>query len=584
MVHLTRVSLKNTRKIAKSSHRVDKVIIHSKAILIKNIYGKVSHRTSGSPNSRITGSALIEKGKLKNAYKINNTVHIPWISNRLLLRIKSTNPSSVPSLFKIPTKRDVEKEDLHALNRFSSRSRTCGRFAWTDLCRSAITASEQMGILSDSDAPAYNTISVTEAVTTTAKPTNSGFPLFVKKNKPEAITDTVTWLDLFVTNPTLYGIFRNPCAIMHRFQPKDVDSNSRKQLLIKTRQVWCSPQRIIALEQYFFHDIIENVKEKSRNSSNPIYITGLRNKAISQRAILPLRNYLYGGRGSSVYSLDFSKYDSTLPDFLFDIFFSIIEQVIDFKTPEDKKAFQLLRAYSKYSPYIYDDQLFIKQKGIGSGSLLTNLFDSWCNILLWDVATHISTKDESCFRDLIFNNADYLNMEQLSNMSYDEENRFPAPSLKHLKVCGDDTVIYCNSQMIDLHRSICNSLGMSISVGNQCSNVDDDIFFLGRYWDAGNRPFNSDLYITSHIIFRSSYYTQEAVPFIISKNNIEFQRIFSICAALSNGWSYMMRTFNQWPEFTHYWRNHIHFTDLTSYGENKYRSSLMNSTSNWELF
>jgi len=566
-----------------SSHRVDKTIIYTKANTIKNVYGTVPHRTVGIPIPRITGSALVERGQLKKSYKYNSNVHLPWVSNRLYLRIKASNPDSLPSVFKIPTKSDVEKEDHESLNRFQSSSRTCRRSAWSDLCRSAIAASYQMGILPAKGVSAYHTVGVAEAVKTTAKPTNSGFPLFVKKNKPSAIDDTITWLDLFVTNPTLYGIFRNPCVIMHRFQPKDVDSESRKQLLIKTRQVWCSPQRIIALEQFFFHDIIESVKQTSINSNDPIYITGLRNKAISQRAILPLRNYLYGGYNSSVYSLDFSKYDSTLPDFLFDIFFSVIQQAIDFNTPSEKKAFQLLRAYSKYSPYIHDDQLYIKLKGIGSGSLLTNLFDSWCNILLWNVATHISESNTSCFNDLSFNNADYLNMNQLENMSPEVYDRSSIPNLSHLKVCGDDTVIYCNSHMINLHRNICNSLGMSISVGNQSLKFDDDIFFLGRYWDARNRPFNSDLYITSHIIFRSTYYVQEAVPFVIHKNNIEFQRIFSICAALSNGWSYMRRTFGNWPEFMLYWANHIQFTDLTSYGENKYRSCLTNSTSNTKL-
>lgn len=373
---------------------------------------------------------------------------------------------------------------------------------------------------------------------------------------------------------------------MHRFQPKIDDDLFALDFSI--RQVWCYPQRIIALEQYFFGEIIAKTLGKSREERSPIYISGLTNSEISDRSVKVLRNGMkrvgYSGpEDESVFSLDFSKYDSSLPDYMFDIFFQIVESQITFKNENEKKAFDLLRIYSKYTPYIHKGEFRLQLRGIGSGSKLTNLFDSWVNVTLWNVAEDIKVSKSPLYDNMINQNADFAKIEIPPDMILNKVFASQCFKYTHLKVCGDDTAIRCYAPFVELHRRLCCSIGLSISIYHKTDMIMEKIFFLGRFWNSMNEPFNTDLYITCHIIARTTWYVKEKVPFDVTKQNVEFSRILSICGQLSNGQSYISRTFYNWLALMKHIRNRKNFTDLTSW-QNRYEEKTTASIGNWRLY
>jgi hypothetical protein len=240
-----------------------------------------------------------------------------------------------------------------------------------------------------------------------------------------------------------------------------------------------------------------------------------------------MRNCIGQQLNRELFSLDYSKYDSTIPDFAVDLYFLTMEQHLNLN-PVESSLYHLLRYYTKYGPIVHEKKLYFKRRGISSGSLLTNHFDSWWNLVLNYVA-----------KSLYENNA---NLDDLRNgiiNKYDTKFYYD----KFIAVTGDDIIKYCTKLEVIYLQELCYGLGMTVEVFYSTNNPEEDIFFLGRFWNKYCEPIQTEDYFTAHICFRSTFYKN--LPIDISEE-LEPSRIISICAPYKNGFKYMMKTFSNY--------------------------------------
>jgi hypothetical protein len=325
----------------------------------------------------------------------------------------------------------------------------------------------------------------------------------------------------------LFNLFGLPELIFHRFQAiYDETLDICKE---KSRIVWCVPYTIVALENIFFGELINSVKKYSLLSNEVVYPLGLTNYQIGQRSVGTLRNRFHslGKKDYKIYSLDFSKYDSTIPNWAKDLFFSLCRQVLDLDKNQSQ-VYDYLRVYVKHTPFVFGDEVKFKKKGISSGLLITNVFDTWWNLtihyfvhLLYDV--YPECIDDIYDREITF---DKLYMDK-SKVKYELLINNPI-----VRVMGDDTIILCSPFELELHKKICTLLGMKVTVKHVTHDPFDPIFFLGRYWNYNNRPYQSEEYMSLRIVY-TKYYNEEKIPF--SKKDIHLNRMLSICLPLIGG-------------------------------------------------
>jgi hypothetical protein len=341
---------------------------------------------------------------------------------------------------------------------------------------------------------------------------NAGFPTFKKKNNKHAINDAKFWLTNILNKPNIYSflnniLLKNPKILLHRFQPK----LNEEKLVSKIRQVWCEPFRIISLENYFFRNIIDHSIDYNKNISQCSTSSGLRNVDISTKIIYRMRNNIGQQFNKELFSLDYSKYDASIPDFAIDLYFLTMEQHLNLNKVE-RSLFHLLRYYTKYGPILFNGKLYFKRKGISSGSLLTNHFDSWWNLVLNYSA-----------RSLYESNVDLndVRIGKFSNFSINHTFN------EMIAVTGDDIIKYCTHLEVLYLQALCTYLGMKVEVEYSTNDPDDDIFFLGRFWNKNCEPIQTEEYFTAHICFRSTFYKN--IPIDISEE-LEPSRIISICA------------------------------------------------------
>jgi hypothetical protein len=241
-----------------------------------------------------------------------------------------------------------------------------------------------------------------------------------------------------------------------------------------------------------------------------------------------------------MYSLDYSKFDSTIPDFAIDIFFSICRRQINL-SPKQSKTYELLRFYTKRSPFQYCGGYGFQKRGISSGSLITSTFDSWWNLTLWYLARTISNVNDDNIHSVRNKGTNVLNDLSSSDFQDLTFRRFD-----NIVVCGDDVLCVCNESIIKSHELLSKSIGMKCTVYKVAEVPQDDVFFLGRYWNKNNEPYQTDNYITAHIISRTKWYNKDDVDFDISEH-LNVNRILSICCPLSNGPKYLNKYFKNYP-------------------------------------
>lgn len=540
-------------------------------------------------------------GSVYNKFKRNFHCNIPWIDDKMWNTIKLQDRKALPRFIRCGdvefaknwniTKRsrgiskgfseEIRRSDRQSWKSYTTRSRFIPTSERDQIARAGIQAARKLGIISNNYGR-ENTFEkrTEECVRHMAKNTNSCWPFFKRKNNEGCIKDTINWLNKCLSNASYYTVFKNPllvmpCTIFHRIQPSvDLKTNSAD---LKIRQVWGQPQRIICLEYYFFGNLFKRVFENTKSSDNPVYSTGLTNFEISQKIISKFRFKLFNNlKDTNVWSIDYSKYDRTIPNYSIDIFFAICKSNLNMNNNE-KKLYEILRLYLKHMPYIYDNKLFFKMKGISSGSYITNLFDTWWNLTLWilshSIVLHIKNNNLD-FNEYINN---IINNDKINTIRIVDE------ISNNLSLCGDDALIYCFKDLILIHKTICVDLGMDVGIKHKTSSINQEIYFLGRYWDYKNRPVQSELYMSSHIVIRTKWYNKEDLDFNISEE-LDLNRILSICLPLYNGKRFLDKYFKSYKPYIDFINSNKDFSLLKEWPNDGYIKINSSDSLIWEKF
>lgn len=531
---------------------------------------------------------------IKDCYKNSFGINCPWIDSSLWDVLDPSNNNIFPKNISSDTVRfskngeingrsnlssklfsiETRRKDFDSIKKYTSNSRRLHSSQADCFGLAGYDAALQLGIIPNPNIKFKNRRNVEESVVKTSKNTNSGWPFFKRKNDVSCIRDTVSWVSNFINRPTYYSILKNPLtenptSLFHRVQPS-VDGDNCN---IKIRQVWCVPQRIIALEHYFFSELIENVKSMNMKGRFSVYSSGLTNESISRKMVRNLRDRLFFDSSSKkVYSLDYSKYDSTIPNFAIDLFFAIIKDHLDLSDSEDK-AFECLRCYTRNTPLCYGNNLYIKTKGIMSGTYITNLFDTWFNLLLWNVSNSMKHDNYNYYQ--IPDHHDFI-----KKISY---KAFPMSPRNDIALCGDDVLIYTDDYEISIHRKLCLSLGMKIEVSESYTTHKQSFYFLGRFWDFMNRPIQTEIYLTSHICVRTKFYNiKEVGPEVIK--NLDLYRILSICLPFYNGINYIKKYLMNWKPMRDFLNSNEDFTLLKEWPNDSYISVSRFDAFNWKSY
>lgn len=194
------------------------------------------------------------------------------------------------------------------------------------------------------------------------KSSGSGAPFYTKKGnlKEEArkIVETIN------NNNFDESVFNLPFTIYQVVQPG-------KSGKYKRRIVYCPPFAVTVLETVFG---ISPTSYFVGNRDTSI-VTGHRLTYLDE--IVKKSQYYHKQSG------DYSSYDQTIPDQIIKLSFEIIKQFYVFDSSYQEKLFDKMVNYNLYG-HIYHPLCgtIIKQRGICSGSVFTNLIDSIANLLI----------------------------------------------------------------------------------------------------------------------------------------------------------------------------------------------------------
>lgn len=534
--------------------------------LVQN--GKKSRNRRPSIQSKLYRRAEIETN-IHDKYYRGNNYSLPFIDNTLYNHIMGTNPKSIPQLPERPSMEDVEASDRSAIARYLNDCNRIPKSAIPAIVSAGISSLHALGIYDDDIS--YKPLEVKEAIKrSTGNNSSSGWPLFKRKNSSSASADTNIWLKRILDKPSLYTMFKNPLMqnpqyLAHRFQPMLDDM--LEKLSYKIRQVWIVPQRIISLEYYFFGEMLDRYHTQNKNSNEPLTNSGLNLAEVSMRIIRKLRGYLNPYSDKCLYSIDYSKFDSTVPGFAIDLFYLLIEERLQLG-PNEAKLYNLLRYYSKRSPVVFNMCLYVFERGVSSGSLNTHIIDSWWNLTTWYLSQDFISRNSDKEIEVMLKQAEY---NGIFNSYFYRKNYVPRlyPKRNDIAICGDDTLVYTRLLEIHIHERVCDFFGMKCNIDLKCCDPQANTFFIGKYWNSSCEPIQSERYITSHIIVRQKWYKPEELDFNI-KLHLDVRRILSIACQFANGLQYLKKTFWTFDKFKRFLKERKGYTPLREGRENNF--------------
>jgi hypothetical protein len=510
---------------------------------------------------------------------------LPGVNVDLWSRIFSNSGGSLPRPINKLGGDEISSKDRDAVKSYTTPSRGIRKCCLALFVACATSAAIGIGCFEGAKKRPYSIQPVERSVNQLSKSTSAGTDTMGKKNDPKVQRRTIAQIKDLFKNPTLrkavglnalsfydyigsriYGL---PETIFHRFQ--GVYNELTDVCDVKSRLVWCVPYVIVALENMFFGPILNSVKETMLRENECIYPIGLLNSEIGENCVGTLRDKyrLIGSKSNhKIYSLDFSKFDQSIPQFVKDIFFSIFSSVIDFNSlPNSSHIYNYLRVYVKYTPFIYKDEILFKQKGISSGLFITNLFDTIWNLTL-HIFTNVVERLYPHLKDAIINKEipfDKLFVEKNEDYIRSIEQNGYIP---FVRVMGDDSIVLCTPETLHLFTAICRVLGMSVTVKHVCEHPDSPIFFLGRYWDKFNLPFQTDKYIALHIVF-TRWYEKKDLPFDL--RDLHLNRMLSICLPLKGGKEFLDKYLFDYEPYRLFLNSNKGFTYMKDFIENTFR-------------
>jgi hypothetical protein len=489
-----------------------------------------------------------EKSRKKAIKKLNNEfntrITLPWVDRSLWSQLASVRSSPLPRTQPGITREEVQANDKACCKDYLSPERSIRNCWFSCFVVAACHAANDIRINSFSKRSKCNVLSIKDAVELTAKSTHSGAPLMTKKSDPE----NISWVkrvmrDLFAkpSKGKMFNAFTSGLTILEKgltqslfelpqmlFRRYQIGFNDDGTFKIKPRVVWCIPHLVVAIEAYFLWNMLQEIINESKSDSEYPYNIGQTNRQIS-KSIESLRKFCINLDSNSIFSLDYKKYDRTIPIWFFDIFFSIVEDRLDLSAHE-KIIFDNLRLYIKYTPMIFNNNLVFKTRGISSGLFITNLLDTLFNLTLIKLTEIFFSEFPEYFDKVRFTK------RMLFNERIDCKKVFNVLSFFSYttRVLGDDGIVYWNKEKLHFLERLCFFLGMGLSVKNIANDpINSDIFYLGRYWDKDNIPDQTESYMAGHIILRTKWYNKEKLGFDIK--DLDAMRILSICLPLKSG-------------------------------------------------
>lgn len=538
---------------------------------------KTSERRLGTiPRSskRPTGFSRKERKELQEILSFPKTSRFVDHRNANISNISSSISALVKhnlGNFKAPVinhakSEDVRTADQEAFLKYNYLGKLIPQSMFALVCKSGLIASHNMGwfIPAIPESKRKQTLLIKDALELGIKNSNSGFPSHLKKNNPIAISDAKDWCIRLLKRPSFYSFFKNsyslfnfadsdisrfflnPVYILYRYQ---LSEDNFMNFNMKIRQVWCIPFRIIVLEILFFNPLLDMCKDYTLKSTNPVFGIGLNNSGLSRKQISQLRLFQSRFRNQDLqfYSGDYSKFDRSYLDIFDSLFFSIWRSQITL-TDNQYKIYSLLRIYTKFTPYIYKDSLFVTGRGICSGSFTTNIRGTFANLTIWCMAQILIDFDSEATHKLLnefMKLEDIIRKSGLSDLSVIDEIDFF--SIGWVKIYGDDCIGCVSSSHAALLIELCKAFGQQLNFKSPRSSTES-FYFLGRYWDVDSRPYQSPQYMFAHIITRTKWYSKEEVNFDISEN-LELYRALSICLPFRNGREFLDIALKGYPPY-----------------------------------
>lgn len=509
----------------------------------------------------------------------SNRYQRPYIHMGLWSRIRRNSGGSLPKEVDLIGTSEIADTDRLSVKSYVTGSRGIRKCCLTVFTRCAQSAARSIGLFKGTEKRPYSCQSAKLSVKTLAKNTHAGTDTLGKKNNTSVqervlkqvidIMKRPTSYKVIGKNPirldkSLFNMFDLPELVFHRFQA--IYDEVTDRCLEKSRVVWCVPYTIVALENMFFGNLINSSKSKSLLSDESIYPIGLTNYQIGKKSVSSLRNkFKVIGKGRyNIYSLDFSKFDSSIPNWTKDLFFALVRPYIDMNERQSK-VFDYLRVYIKHTPFVYkNNKLFHKMKGISSGLLITNLFDSWWNLTI-HYFVHI-------LKELYTENIDDIMDKEITfDKLYMDKSKVRNEMLMSeplVRVMGDDSIILCDEFTLNLHRKVCLLLGMKVTIKHITKDPYDPIFFLGRYWDTQGRPYQTEEYMALRIVY-TKWYKEEEIEF--PRDDIHLNRMLSICLPLVGGEAFLNKYLFDYEPYMRFKKSGEGFVYMKDFIENTFR-------------
>lgn len=393
------------------------------------------------------------------------------------------------------TKEEVLDKDLEIIKSFSSENFDFSKLNLDRLLRAAYITSQELGIILP-NSQKHTKISLQSSLEQYPRGTSSGFPIFKKKGNQRAIDDATDFGRKFLEKPNLKDLLFNPTAVFHRYQYKyNLNTSS---LYKKVRQVWGVSYRVLGLEGVYFRNMINNCTDRCLSSNIPPATWGRTLPNLSKTLIPHLRSYR-----KKIISTDIESFDSSVPGFMWALFYAISRYNIADLDPNDLRSLDYLMVFDCYTPYCHmSTKLKFQRKGVPSGSLKTSLFDTFVN------------------RTII--NYSCLEFTNGKNSAGDT-----------CSVLGDDNVIVQHYTDLRTLESCYARFGMKLNRDKtSVRDYNQSYEFLGYIWDDQNRPTQTESWYISHLCIPSRFFSRDLnIPIPI----LQTSRAVTICMVLYKG-------------------------------------------------
>lgn len=461
--------------------------------------------------------------KLKFNYFNSYLKSVSWVAKKPNKIINNSNLKSAASRISVPrpfdpyvryienstnkpfpkdmlfTTQEVEKEDNLVIERFSHENFDISKLNLDRLLSSALLACEEMGLPGYSNIPKVPKIGIAESASRFPRNTSAGYPYFKRKDNKIAFFDAVEWSQRNLENPNLFDFLEQPTAIFHRFQYKVKSVALGYSLRKKIRPVWGVPFRVVTLEGVFFRSIVDSFVQFQHTTTQPCSTAGMTKKQISEKFVKPLRSFK-----KDIISVDFVKFDSLVPNFMWSLFYACILDCLETDS-KDLDVLKCLMVYHCYTPFCYKStRVRYSLRGVPSGALITNLFDTWVNRVIYNYSCLESTKDKY----------------------------FPNGSSSSL---GDDLIFVEVSTTLPNFISVCKRFGMELEIDpKNRSKYFEEFMFIGYYWDDQNRPTQKELWYIAHLCLPSRFLKVDKIPLSV----LQTYRGITLCMSLYRGMEY----------------------------------------------